>query len=306
MIKLGFLSVILAELSFEKVIHFASENNFASVEIPCWPTGKAERKYAGVTHIDVSNLTPDKEASIKNLLKQKQLKISALGYYPNPLDPDKTKSDFYVEHLKKVITAAEKLGIEVVNTFAGRDQNKNVEDNFKKFKDIWPPIIKFAEQKNVKVAIENCPMYFTNDEWPGGKNLAHCPAIWRQMFEEIPSRSFGLNYDPSHFIWQHMDYINPIYEFKDRLFHIHIKDAKIMQEKLDDVGILATPLKFHTPKIPGLGDVNWGRFFSALTDVGYKGPAVIEVEDASYEGSIETRKNAILQSQNFLKQFVTL
>ena len=304
MIKLGFLSVILGELSFEDIIEFAAESGLACVEIPCWPAGKAERKYAGVSHIDVANLSENRAAEINRVLRKKSVTISGLGYYPNPLDPDESKSQFYIEHLKKVVTAAAMLGVPVVNTFIGRDPNRNTEDNFAKFKEVWPAIIKFAEQKKVRVAIENCPMYFTNDEWPGGKNLANTPAMWRRMFDAIPSKNFGLNLDPSHFVWQFMDPVKAIREFKSRIFHVHLKDAKILRDKLDEVGILATPLQFHAPKLPGLGDVNWGGFFSALTDVGYDGCAVIEVEDRAFEGSLDTRKASILQSRNFLRQFI--
>lgn len=304
MIKLGFLSVILGELSFEQVIDFAADNGLSCVEIPCWPAGKAERKYAGVSHIDVADLTENRAAEINKVLKKKGVTISGLGYYPNPLDPDESKSQFYIDHLKKVITAAAMLGVPVVNTFIGRDSNSNTEDNFAKFKEVWPAIIKFAEQKKVKAAIENCPMYFTNDEWPGGKNLANTPAMWRRIFDAIPSKSFGLNFDPSHFVWQFMDPVKAIREFKDRIFHVHLKDARILRDKLDEVGILATPLQFHTPKLPGLGDVNWGGFFSALTEARYDGCAVIEVEDRAYEGSLEIRKASIIQSRNFLRQFI--
>jgi sugar phosphate isomerase/epimerase len=304
MIKLGFLSVILGELSFEDIIEFAAENGLACVEIPCWPAGKAERKYAGVSHIDVANLSENRAAEINRVLRKKSVTISGLGYYPNPLDPDESKAQFYIDHLKKVVTAAAMLGVPVVNTFIGRDPNRNTEDNFAKFKEVWPAIIKFAEQKKVRVAIENCPMYFTNDEWPGGKNLANTPAMWRRMFDAIPSKNFGLNLDPSHFVWQFMDPVKAIREFKSRIFHVHLKDAKILRDKLDEVGILATPLQFHAPKLPGLGDVNWGGFFSALTDAGYDGCAVIEVEDRAFEGSLDTRKASILQSRNFLRQFI--
>jgi sugar phosphate isomerase/epimerase len=304
MIKLGFLSVILGELSFEEVIEFAAENGLACVEIPCWPAGKAERKYAGVSHIDVAGLTVKRAAEINKVLRKKNVIISGLGYYPNPLDPDESKSQFYIDHLKKVITAAAMLGVPVVNTFIGRDQSKNTEDNFAKFKDVWPGIVRFAQRDKVKIAIENCPMYFTSDEWPGGKNLANTPAMWRRMFEAIPAKNFGLNFDPSHFVWQFMDPVKAIHEFKGRIFHVHLKDARILRDKLDDVGILATPLQFHTPKLPGLGDVNWGGFFSALTDAGYGGCAVIEVEDRAFEGSLDTRKASVLQSRNFLRQFI--
>ena len=242
MIKIGFLSAILADLTFEEVISFAVESGYSCVEIMCWPVGKAERRYAGVTHIDVTNLSEEKVDSIQSLLKEKSVGISGLGYYPNPLEADDKNAAAYIEHIKKVIDAANRLGLENVNTFIGRDHQRNIDDSFEKFKNVWPPIVKFAEEKGVKIGIENCPMFFSNDEWPGGKNLASSPAIWRRMFEEIPSANFGLNYDPSHLVWQFMDYVRPIYEFKDRIFHVHIKDAKVLRENLNDVGILATPL----------------------------------------------------------------
>lgn len=306
MIKLGFLSAILADLTFEQVISFAGETGYSCVEIMCWPVGKAERRYAGVTHINVGELTRKKIDEIQTLLKEKGVAISALGYYPNPLEADKRRAGSYVSHLKKVIDAAKKLGLSNVNTFIGRDHTASIEDNFKRFQKIWPPIIKHAEKRGVKIGIENCPMFFTDDEWPGGKNLASSPAVWRRMFKEIPSMNFGLNYDPSHMVWQFMDYIKPIYEFSDRIFHVHIKDAKVMRDQLDDVGILATPLSFHKPKLPGLGEVDWGKFFSALTDIGYKGAACVEVEDRSYEGSLKVRKQSLVQSREYIKQFLPL
>jgi sugar phosphate isomerase/epimerase len=306
MIKPGFVSAILAEQTFEEVISFAAQTGYSCVEIMCWPMGKAERRYAGVTHIDVADLSKKKIDEIHNTLEQKCVTISGLGYYPNLLEANKKNADRYVAHIKKVIDAAGRLGLENVNTFIGRDHLSSVEDNFRRFRKVWPGIVKYAEKRGVKIGIENCPMFFTNDEWPGGKNLASSPAIWRRMFEEIPSDNFGLNYDPSHLVWQFMDYIRPIYEFKERIFHVHIKDAKLMREKLNDVGILATPLSFHSPKLPGLGDVDWGKFFSALTDIGYDGAACVEVEDRSYEGSLQMRKKSLVQSREYLKQFLAL
>ncbi len=306
MIKLGFVSAILADQTFEKVISFAAQTGYSCVEIMCWPVGKAERRYAGVTHIDVADLSKKKIDEIHNTLERKGVTISGLGYYPNPLEADKKIAGRYVAHIKKVIDAAQRLGLENVNTFIGRDHRSSIEDNFKRFKKLWPGIVKYAEKRGVKIGIENCPMFFTDDEWPGGKNLASSPAIWRRMFEEIPSPNFGLNYDPSHLVWQFIDYIKPIYEFKERIFHVHIKDAKVLRDKLNDVGILATPLSFHRPKLPGLGDVDWGKFFSALTDIGYNGAACVEVEDRSYEGSLQMRKRSLIQSREYLKQFLAL
>jgi sugar phosphate isomerase/epimerase len=194
--------------------------------------------------------------------------------------------------------------VPVVNSFIGRIPSKDIEYNFRLFEKVWPPIIRHAEGNGVKVAIENCPMYFTGDEWPAGKNLAYCPAIFRRMFASIPSEHFGLNFDPSHFVWQHMDYLKPLKEFKERLFHIHIKDAKVEKERLDDVGILATPLQYHSPRLPGMGDVDWGRFMSTLYEVGYRGPACVEVEDRNYEGGPDDVLAALVQSRAYMSQFI--
>lgn len=302
--KLGFVSAILPEQNFEYIVDVACENEFKCVEVACWPKGKSERRYAGVTHIDFDELTQSKAEQIKSFLLEKRIEISAIGYYPNPLDADIEKRNVCISHLKKIIDRAPLLGVNTVTTFIGRDPLKSVTDNMEEFKKVWPDIIKLAEDKNVRLAIENCPMLFTSDEWPGGKNLATTPKIWADMFSIIPSDHFGLNYDPSHLLWQQMDYIKPIYDFSEKLFHVHIKDAKVHKDKLNKVGILAAPLDFHSPKLPGLGDINWSRFISALTDVRYSGPLVIEVEDKVFEDTLENRLKAIKQSKKYISQFV--
>ena len=300
--QLGFVSAILPELSLEEVLSCAASKGYDCVEIMCWPQGKAERRYAGVTHLDVDKYAP---SLIADLQEKQGVKISGLGYYPNPLAPDPSEADTYVQHLHKVIQAAESLGINQVNTFIGRDWTQSVEANWPRFKETWKPLIDDAENRGVRIGIENCPMFFSDDEWPGGKNLATSPAIWRRMFEEFPSPYFGLNYDPSHLVWQHMDYLRPIREFSDRLFHVHAKDVRLDRHRLDEVGIMANPLAYHTPKLPGLGEIEWGRFFSELTETGYDGPVCVEVEDRSYEGSLEARKASLKQSATFLRQFTT-
>ena len=305
MLDLGFVSAILAEKTFDEVVDFAADHGFACVEMMCWPADLGDaRRYAGVTHVDVQTLDDHRIEEIKNKLKARNIYISALGYYPNPLDADPTKAEFYREHIKAVIKACAKLGIPVMNTFVGRDPARSVSDNLKTYAQVWPGIVHVAEECNVRIGIENCPMFFSNDEWPGGKNLATTPAIWDKMFEIIPSRILGLNYDPSHLVWQMMNHVQPIYDYAERLHHIHLKDAKVYQDKLNKVGIMANPLQYHAPKLPGLGDVNWRAFFAALTDVRYRGAVCIEVEDKAFEGSEADIKTAILTSRNYLRQFL--
>jgi sugar phosphate isomerase/epimerase len=302
--QLGFVTAILPELSFEEVLATAADIGYDCVEVMCWPVGKATRRYAGITHIDVADFDDAAAAEIKALTDKYGVSISGLGYYPNALSPDEDEAATAIEQIRRVIAASAKLGVNRMNTFIGRDWTKSVEDNFPKFEAVWKPIIAYAEEQGVKVGIENCPMLFGKDEWPGGKNLAHSPAIWRRMFEAIPSDNFGLNYDPSHPVWLQMDYLKPMRDFSHKLFHMHAKDVRVDQHLLNELGILAHPNDYHTPKLPGMGDVNWGQFFSVLTDTGYNGPVCVEVEDRAYEDSVETRKRALVQSHTYLRNFI--
>ena len=302
--KLGLVSAILDGWNFEEMIDTVSEMGFACVEVACWPQGKAEGRYAGVSHIDVSEMTDEKAAYILDYCKQKNVEISALAFYPNTMDGNLKKRQENIAHLKKVIEASAQLGVNMVTTFIGRDSEKSVEENIELFREIWPPIIACAEERKVKIAIENCPMLFGRDQWPGGQNLMTTPVIWRKLFGIIDSEYFGLNYDPSHFIWQQMDYIKPLYEFKNKIFHVHYKDIKLYRDRLEECGVMAYPLDYMSPKLPGFGDVNWGYYVSALTDIGYEGYTCIEVEDKAFEGSRERVLDSIRLSKRYLEQFV--
>jgi len=298
---LGFVSAILPDLDLDGVLAFAGEHGFGAVEVMCWPVGKAERRYAGVTHLDVSSLDDAQVAAVKAQTARHGVVVSSLGYYPNPLVADEKEASVYIDHIKKVITASARLGLGVMTTFIGRDHTRNIEDNWKLVEERWPSIITHAEQAGVRIGIENCPMLFSNDEWPGGKNLAISPKLWRRLFERFGA-TLGLNYDPSHLVWQFMDPVRPIYDFPDRLYHVHAKDVRILKHKLQECGIL--DFGWSVPKLPGLGDVDWQGFFAALTEVRYTGPVCIEVEDRAYEGSLADRKRALLQSKRYLENFV--
>ena len=252
----------------------------------------------------MENTSEEYIAYIKEYCAKKQMEISSLAFYPNTMDGDLEKRAANIAHLKKVIHMSGLLGVNLVTTFIGRDQTKNVEENLEIFKEVWPDIIAYAKSEGVKIAIENCPMLFGADQWPGGQNLFTTPKLWRKMFELIPSDNFGINYDPSHFIWQQIDYIRPVYEFKEKIFHVHYKDIKVYPDKLNDVGIMAYPLEYMSPKLPGLGDVNWGKYVSALTDIGYDGCTCVEVEDKAFESSREKILDSVELSYRYMKQFV--
>jgi sugar phosphate isomerase/epimerase len=300
--QLGFVSAILHDLSLEDVLKFAADEGFACVELMCWPPGGADRRYAGVRHVDVTDLGDGQAGRVLDLVGRHGVAISALGYYPNPLDPNPEQRRFVIDHLKKVISAAPRLNVRTVTTFIGRDPTRSVEDNWPLLLEVWPGIVQHAERAGVNLGIENCPMLFSGDEWPGGKNLAVSPATWSALFDAIPSPHLGLNFDPSHLVWQHIDYVRAIREFGRKIVHFHAKDTRIDPDRLYEVGILG--LGWHTPKLPGLGDVDWGAVFSVLTDTGYRGPVCVEVEDRAYEGSLADRKRSLRQSRRYLEQWV--
>lgn len=300
--KLGFMTACLPELSLEEIAKWAGEQGFGMLEVACWPKVFEKRRYAGTQHIEVDNLTEQEIARVKELLAQNQLEISSLGYYPNHLDPNLENRKFYHEHLKKVIRAAEELGVGIVGTFVGRDPKTNLEEALAEYGKVFPDLVKFAEDHGVKLAIENCPMLYSLDRWPGGTNLATTPAIWSRMFEAIPSDYFGLNLDPSHLIWQQIDYVKVVHDFKEKIFHVHAKDTRIDWDKLNEVGIFG--FGWYIDKVAGTGDIDWNSFITALYEVGYDYVVSIEHEDRSFEKDTASKLRGILLAKQLLEPYI--
>ena len=298
--KLGFATAILPDLGFEEVLAFAAQEGFECLEVMCWPTDATDRRrYAGVTHVDVASLDDAGARAVREACERHGVTITGLGYYPNPLAPDEGESRVYVEHLGKVIDGAARLGVPVVNTFIGRDPSLPVERQWDRVERVWRPLLKRAEEAGVKVGIENCPMLFTLDEWPGGKNLAVSPEVWDEMFSRLDSPAVGLNFDPSHLVWQGIDIGQAIADYAHRFVHVHLKDEKVDEELLYRRGVLG--LGWHVPKIPGLGDIDWPAFFAALKGAGWTGPVVIEVEDRTFEDSLEGRQEALRRAGQYVR-----
>lgn len=304
MMKLGLVSAILPDYSFEDLFDYASIVGFEGIEVCCWPKGKAVRRYAGITHIDLDGLTKEKETYYLDYAKKSGVGISSLGYYPNALSENKEEASVAIAHIRKLIEASARMGIKMVTTFIGRNQAKTVEENLEILDDVWGPIVKLAEEKNVLIGIENCPMLFSQDEWPGGKNLAAAPYLWRKIFECLPSDNLGLNYDPSHLYLTGANHIQPIYEFAEKIFHVHFKDIRIYPEKVNEYGRFAYPTLWHSPKIPGLGEIDFAAMISALNDIGFNGHACVEIEDKTFESNETDVKAAIEQSYRYLKQYL--
>ena len=303
--KLGLLTAAFPDLTLEEVADWASANGFETLEIACWPTsGGEKRRYAGVSHIDAESLDAAGAAAIRDLLRTRGLGISSLAYYPNHLHPDVAHREQVNAHLGRVVDAAALLGVDVVGTFVGADPARSLTENLRAFAEVWPAMVDDATRKGVKIAIENCPMLFSGDEWPFGNNLARTPAIWREMFNVIPDPGFGLNLDPSHLVWQMIDYERVVYDFGDRILHVHAKDMEIDRGGLYEHGVLSAGMNWQVPRLPGLGEVRWDRFCAALYGVGYDRWISIEHEDRGFEGDLELVKRGFLIARDVLRPYV--
>ncbi len=302
--KLGILTAPFAETDLLDVADWASTNGFSALEVACWPRAGGEmRRYAGTSHIDVEGLTAAKAADIVDALAVRNITISGLGYYPNPLHADAGHRTEVIAHLKKVITAASLLQVPVVNTFMGGDRSLNIEENWTRAQAMFGDIVKHARDAGVTLAFENCPMIFSPDEWPGGHNIAYSPKIWRRIFETWPD-GVGMNYDPSHLVWQMIDQPRFIREFGSRMVHVHAKDVMIDHEGLYENGIMSVGIGWQVPRMPGLGDIDWAGFFSSLYRAGYDGPVIIEHEDRNFEGSDDKLKRGFLLARDVLNPYV--
>ncbi|MGZ4383844.1 MAG: sugar phosphate isomerase/epimerase family protein [Gaiellaceae bacterium] len=300
--KLGLFTAAFPELSLEQVAAWAAQAGFETLEVACWPAaGGKSRRYAGVCHIDVEALDPDQ---VLRVMDRHGLEISALAYYPNNLHPDEEHRKLVNGHLLRVIDAAQALGVGIVCSFVGNDKRRPLPENLERFRQIWPPLVHYAGERGLRVAIENCPMIFGYDEWPGGENLAWSPAIWDELFAAVPEANFGLNLDPSHLVWLQIDYLRAVHDFAGRIFHVHAKDMEIRREGLYRNGAFSAGMGWQLPRLPGLGEIDWSCFIAALYDVGYDSVLSVEHEDRAFEGSEELVKRGFLIARNALRPYL--
>jgi sugar phosphate isomerase/epimerase len=303
-VKLGLLTAPFPETSLLVVADWTAANGFESLEIACWPrTSGPTRRYAGTSHIDVANLSTEGAQELVAQIAARGLSISGLGYYPNPLHPDPVHRETVIGHLKLVIVAAERMGVPLVNTFMGADSARTQDQNWDEALRVWPGIVAFAQDHGVRITIENCPMLFSYDEWPGGHNLATTPRIWRRILETWGD-TIGLNFDPSHLILQMIDIPRFIREFGPHILHVQAKDLTIDREGLYERGVFSMGMGWQIPRLPGLGDVDWGVLFAALYRAGYDGDVIIEHEDRDFEGTNQLVKRGFLLARDVLRPYV--
>jgi sugar phosphate isomerase/epimerase len=306
---LGFLTVSLGKMPLKEKARWASQVGFNALEVACWPN-ENDRDYSSCD-IDVDHLTQEQAEEIKDYFSEYGLKISSLAYYDNNLDKDPVRRAFINNHTKKVIDAAVMLGTPLVGTFVGRNSEKNMEENFNEFEAVFTDLVAYAEEKGIRLMIENCDMRgWQTPGLPG--TISYTPELWEEMFKRVPSKSFGLNFDPSHLIPQFIDYLKAAEAFSDRIFHMHAKDAEVYYDRLNKYGINDRQLKglgednygYWRYRMPSLGQVDWEKLVSLLKANGYDGAISTEHEDPLYEGSEEKVKEGLVIGLRHLEKFM--
>ena len=301
--KLGFLTAPFPATPLMEVADWAVGAGFEVLEIACWPqAGGPTRRYAGTSHIDVANLSSSQATEIVDELADRRLSVSGLGFYPNPLHPDPAHREQVIGHLKHVILAAEKMDVPLVNTFMGGDGAKNQDQNWEEALRVWPAIVAFANDHGRKITLENCPMLFSYDEWPGGHNIATSPRMWRRILEQWGG-TIGLNFDPSHLVLQMIDTRRFLMEFGAHVLHFQAKDLMIDRDGLYERGVLSMGMGWQLPRIPGLGEVDWSVVFSELYRQGFDGDCIIEHEDRRFEGTDDKVKQGFLIARDVLRPY---
>lgn len=270
----GILTGPFAGEPLEHVAAFAGQYSFGGLEVVTGPGSK---------HIDTNTFTAETAEAVKELMEKRALQISSLGAYTNPTDGDPERRKANLETIHRAIDIASLLGVEVVCTLAGlppagKDKYKVIEEDCAQ---VFPPLVEYAATKNVKIALEN---------WTA-TNIQHL-GHWDRIFEVVPHKNFGLNFDPSHLHWQDIDYIEAVDKFADRIFHTHAKDTEIKAHRRRYVGNHGDGWWRYV--IPGLGQIKWGEYIAALRRNGYDGVLSIEHEDDAVgreEGFLIAKKN---------------
>ncbi len=306
--KLGFLTACLPQLGLKQIVQWASEQGYKSLELAAWPVTSDRDYQAG--QIDAANFTKDDAERVKELFLANNLEISGFAYYDNNLHPDLSLRKSFHDHLRHVINTASMLDVQCVGTFVGARPDKTPGENMKEIGVVFRDLVKYAEDRNVKLMIENCPM----ENWvkfglPG--NYAYSPELWEALFNEVPSDNFGLNFDPSHLFWLGIDYIQAIKDFAPKIFHAHAKDTEMLPVGEYQYGIFGRqidPVPWKSGwwryRMPGSGEIDWGLVVRTLQEFGYDYVLSIEHEDPVWEGSVEKVQTGLKLGLKYLSQFV--
>jgi sugar phosphate isomerase/epimerase len=279
--KLGFLTPFS-----EDIVKFASEGSFDCLEV------NIPKEWVG----DTEEACKAREEA-KAILEKYDISIASIMAPMPSLRTTKEEMDGMLERLAAVMDVCNDMGGAVYTGAgpSGYDISKSLPDNVEVYKEVYTPVAELAAEKGVKIAFEN---------WPGrrafgdGANLPITPQAWEMMFSALPAKFIGLEFDPSHLMWQWIDPYQAAKDFSDRIFIVHLKDTEIFYDRLERVGNHARG--WWTYRLPGFGELDWHEFFTILYEAGYTGDMIIEHEDPIFSG--DRRREGFILGGNFLRK----
>ena len=273
----------------EAEVEFARAAGFGSLELLVGPGAP----------LDPTTATDSSIQQAREALAEADIEVSALGWYPNMLEPEQSRRAEQSAFFRRLFELAEQLGVQTLCTFAGRVPDLDIPENIPHFIDVWAPLAKEAEDRGLRIGFENCPMFHT---FPfRGINLAYTPRAWDLMFEAVPSPVLGLEYDPSHLIALEIDYLWALREYGSKVFHVHAKDAERLMHNVRKYGHFEPG--GVRDRVPGMGASDWGAIISTLHEVGYTGNLDIEGRhDPIYHAARENE--GLVIALRHLSQFI--
>lgn len=244
---------------------------------------------AGLKDIDLKELS----LRAKEIAGNNNIEFSSIGIYVNPLQYEEQRKE-----VEECIKYAGCFGAKVVSTFAGAVENAPVFVSIPKFKEVFGELTKMAEANGVKIGIENAHM---NGFWYRATcNIGFCPGAWELMFDAVPSDALGLTWEPSHQIEQFIDVNAQLEAWLPKIVHVHGKDGKIDKQFVSKYGAWFGQ-HYCDHKFPGLGDSDWVKILSVLSDKGYSGSVNIEgFHDPEFIG--EREMEGQINALNHLKK----
>jgi len=236
-------------------------------------------------------------AKIKELLAEKNIPISCLTIFGNPLTGIRGSEDTLASW-ERLIDHAHLFEVDLVTGFTGRLTDRPIDESIPRFKEVFGELAKRAEAKGVRLAFENCDM---DGDWQRGDwNIAHHPTAWEMMFNAVPMDNIGLEWEPAHQMVSLIDPIPQLRKWVDKIFHVHGKDATIAWDVVKEYGIHG-PKPFVWHRTPGFGDSNWTDIITILRQAGYNGTIDIEGwHDPVYREQLEMTGQ--VHALNYLKQ----
>ncbi|HGE70484.1 TPA: sugar phosphate isomerase/epimerase [Candidatus Poribacteria bacterium] len=280
--KLGFLTPFSKE-----IVEFAGKGPFDCLEL-----GGVPKEWLGNTDEAIKA-----RESAKKILKDNNIFVASILSPMPSIRTTKEELKGRLEAMGLIMDVCKDLGGAVYTGAgpSGYDTSKSLQDNVSIYKEVYSHVAELAEQKGIKVAFEN---------WPGGKpfgegaNLPITPYAWELMFNALPSDYIGLEFDPSHLMWQWIDPYKAVRDFAKHIFMVHLKDTQIFYDRLAKVGNHGSG--WWTYRLPGFGELNWHKFFTVLYEFGYKGNMVIEHEDPIFSG--DRRNEGFIIGGNYLRK----